>query len=221
MVRTPWAPATCPATSGARPRSYAVTPWRVADVIGRLGIGRTRRVDLHQLPARRRTTFPRPVARSDGQELLVSVPALTHPGDLAGGDLQRGEQRGGAVPTQSWVRCSAWAGWIGGVFEVLFNAWIWDFSSTHNTIAFSGGARYSPKMSMTLATSSGSVENLKVSAFRCVHRAFGSGRSFAGLRCCPVASGRVRLRAPCDPRPRDDLGTERASAAEEACAGSL
>ena len=34
---------------------------------------------------------------------------------------------------------------------------------TH-TIAFSGGARYKPMMSVTLATSSGSVENLNVSA---------------------------------------------------------
>ena len=36
-------------------------------------------------------------------------------------------------------------------------------SSTHSTIAFSGGARYNPTMSVTLATSSGSVENLNVS----------------------------------------------------------
>ncbi len=43
------------------------------------------------------------------------------------------------------------------------SAWIWDFSSTHNTIAFSGGFRYRPTTSRTLASSSGSVENLKVS----------------------------------------------------------
>src|SRR5660397_45839 len=36
-------------------------------------------------------------------------------------------------------------------------------SSTHNTIAFSGGAKYNPTTSVTLPTSSGSVENLKVS----------------------------------------------------------
>jgi hypothetical protein len=47
---------------------------------------------------------------------------------------------------------------------VRSNAWIWDFSSTHSTIAFSGGCRYSPTMSVTLATSCGSVENLNVSA---------------------------------------------------------
>ena len=33
-----------------------------------------------------------------------------------------------------------------------------------NTIAFCGGARYNPMMSVSLATSSGSVENLNVSA---------------------------------------------------------
>ena len=33
----------------------------------------------------------------------------------------------------------------------------------HNTIAFCGGARYKPTMSVTFATSSGSVENLNVS----------------------------------------------------------
>jgi hypothetical protein len=33
-----------------------------------------------------------------------------------------------------------------------------------STIAFSGGARYSPTASVTLAISSGSVENLNVSA---------------------------------------------------------
>jgi hypothetical protein len=32
-----------------------------------------------------------------------------------------------------------------------------------STIAFSGGARYRPTTSVTLATSSGSVENLNVS----------------------------------------------------------
>ena len=32
------------------------------------------------------------------QKLLMAVPVLAQPGDLAGGDLQRGEQGGGAVP---------------------------------------------------------------------------------------------------------------------------
>jgi hypothetical protein len=61
------------------------------------------------------------------------------------------------------VRLSACPGCIGSVFWVRFNAWIWDFSSMLSTIAFSGGFRYSPTTSVTLATSSGSVENLNVS----------------------------------------------------------
>ena len=52
---------------------------------------------------------------------------------------------------------------MGRIGAVQSRAWIWDFSSTQSTIALSGGARYSPMMSVTLATSSGSVENLKVS----------------------------------------------------------
>jgi hypothetical protein len=75
------------------------------------------------------------------------------------------QARAAVLPTQSWVRCSTWPGCIGKVFWVRFNAWIWDISSTHNTIAFARGLRYRPTMSLTLASSSGSVENLNVSAF--------------------------------------------------------
>lgn len=53
-------------------------------------------------------------------------------------------------------------GCIGSITAVRSRAWIWDFSSTHSTTAFSGGARYNPTMSVTFATSSGSVLNLKV-----------------------------------------------------------
>jgi hypothetical protein len=49
-------------------------------------------------------------------------------------------------------------GCIGSIGAVRSNAWIWLFSSMHSTIAFSGGARYNPTMSVTFATSSGSVE---------------------------------------------------------------
>ena len=52
----------------------------------------------------------------------------------------------------------------GRIGAVRSSAWIWDFSSTHSTTAFSGGSRYSPTTSRTLASSSGSVENLNVSA---------------------------------------------------------
>ncbi len=44
------------------------------------------------------------------------------------------------------------------------SAWAWGFSSTHSTTALSGGLRYRPTTSRTLASSCGSVENLKLSA---------------------------------------------------------
>jgi hypothetical protein len=51
------------------------------------------------------------------------------------------------------------------VFWLRFNAWILDFSSSHNMMAFSVGLRYRPIISVPLASSSGSVENLNVAAF--------------------------------------------------------
>ena len=104
------------------------------------------------------------VAEED-QELLVPVPWFAHAGDLAGGDLERGEQGGGAVPD---VVVGALLGMAGlhrqhllGAVQRLNLGLLIDTS----TIAFSGGARYKPITSVTFATSSGSVENLKVSAF--------------------------------------------------------
>jgi hypothetical protein len=38
------------------------------------------------------------------------------------------------------VRRSGRPGCIGSIGAVRSNAWIWDFSSTHSTIAFYGGA---------------------------------------------------------------------------------
>ena len=52
---------------------------------------------------------------------------------------------------------------IGSIGAVRSNAWIRLFSSTHKTIACSGGAQYSPTTSVTLPMSSGSVENVNVS----------------------------------------------------------
>src|SRR5580704_17252559 len=43
------------------------------------------------------------------------------------------------------------------------SAWIWLFSSTHSTTAFSGGLWYSPTTSTTFSTNSGSDDSLKVS----------------------------------------------------------
>jgi hypothetical protein len=89
----------------------------------------------------------------------------TEPGDLPGRDLQGGEQSGGAVPDIVVGALLGMTGLHRQVSWVRFNAWIWDFSSIHSTIAFFGGLRYRPITSLTLASSSGSVENLNVSAF--------------------------------------------------------
>src|SRR5665647_2745856 len=60
------------------------------------------------------------------------------------------------------VREAGRPGRKGRIGAVRSRAWIWDFSSTHSTTAASGGCRYNPTMSRTLASSSGSVENLNV-----------------------------------------------------------
>ena len=51
----------------------------------------------------------------------------------------------------------------GTIGAVRSSARTWLFSSRHRTTAFSGGSRYSPTTSRTLASNSGSVENLNVS----------------------------------------------------------
>ena len=66
------------------------------------------------------------------------------------GDLRR--WRSPARRTGSWCRggrsrgCAARScpGCIGSVFWVRSSAWIWDFSSTHSTTAFSGGCQVQP-----------------------------------------------------------------------------
>src|SRR5262245_50084207 len=55
---------------------------------------------------------------------------------------------------------------IGSTGADRSNAWIRDFSSTHSTSAFSGGSRYNPTTSRTVATNCGSLDSLKVST-RC------------------------------------------------------
>ncbi len=49
---------------------------------------------------------------------------------------------------------------------VRSNAGTCDFSSTHSTMAFSGGFRYTPTMSGALSTGHGSANNLNVSPGR-------------------------------------------------------
>jgi hypothetical protein len=98
----------------------------------------------------------------EGQELGVSMPVKAAAGDLAGGDLQGGEQAGDAVPDiivgapLGQPRAQRQGG------AVRSSAWIWDFSSTQSMTAPAGGSRYRAHRSVTLASSSGSVENLNV-----------------------------------------------------------
>src|SRR5215217_1705558 len=92
-----------------------------------------------------------------------------------GGDLavQRGQkllELGGAMAavdrSVDQVRRSGSPGIIGSTGAERSSAWIWDFSSTHNTSAFSGGSRYNPTTSRTLSMKWGSVLILNVST-RC------------------------------------------------------
>jgi hypothetical protein len=75
------------------------------------------------------------------QELGFAVAVITAVGDLPGRDLQSGEQRGGPVALVVVGGLSGSPGRTGRIGWVRFSAWIWDFSSTHNTIAFWGGLR--------------------------------------------------------------------------------
>ena len=65
------------------------------------------------------------------QELGVAVPVVAGVGDLAGGDFQGGEQRGGAVAHVVVGGLSGSPGRIGRIGAVRFRAWIWVFSPTH------------------------------------------------------------------------------------------
>ena len=75
------------------------------------------------------------------QEFLVPVPGVAGVGDLAGRYLQGGEQRGGAVPDVVMGLLLRIPGRTGSTGAVRSRAWTWDFSSTHNTTALSGGLR--------------------------------------------------------------------------------
>lgn len=76
------------------------------------------------------------------QELLMAVPWLERPDDLTGGDVGGGAQGGRAVVVvvvKSGARSRPSC--MGRIGTVRSRAWVWDFSSTHSTIAFYGGAR--------------------------------------------------------------------------------
>ena len=96
----------------------------------------------------------------EADELLMAMMLHTLANDLALKHIERGEQSGdavtlvvvghGASPTlfhrPGWVRSSAW---------------IWLFSSTESTMAWSGGLTYKPTISLSLAANCGSLDSLK------------------------------------------------------------
>ena len=75
------------------------------------------------------------------QELLVAVARQALADDAAVERVQRGEQRGGAVALVVVGHRAGAAPFIGRLGWVRSSAWIWLFSSTHSTSAFSGGLR--------------------------------------------------------------------------------
>ena len=88
----------------------------------------------------------------EGTELARPMPGKASPDDLAGGRVER---------RQTATACRGGCNRRCGVRPVRG-----DFSSTHNTIARSGGAISSPTMSRPFSTKSGSADSLKVSV-RC------------------------------------------------------
>src|SRR5208283_2005521 len=88
----------------------------------------------------------------------------------AGLGVERGEQIDGAVTHVISAAALGLAGTHRQQQWLRSSAWIWVFSSTHNTNARSGGLRYKPAMSRTFSKNSGSLESLKLST-RCGCRA--------------------------------------------------
>ena len=100
------------------------------------------------------------------EEFTAAMTSMQFANDFARGNVQRREQCGRAVAhivVRASLRDARGRGSMGCVRS---SAWIWLFSSTHKTMAFSGGSRYSPTISRTLSTKNGSVESLKVSCRR-------------------------------------------------------
>lgn len=92
------------------------------------------------------------------QEFPGTMPAMQLADDAAGGDVQRRKQGRGAMSLVVVRAPLGMPGASGRMGCVRSSAWIWLFSSTHNTMAFTGGARYRPTMSRALSTNIGSVE---------------------------------------------------------------
>jgi len=107
------------------------------------------------------------IATRELLELDGAMPAMDLTDHGAVGDVERREQAGDAVPGVV-CGCAAQAcpASIGSTGWERSSACICDFSSTHNTTAFSGGLWYKPTTSTTLSTNIGSLESLNPSS-RC------------------------------------------------------
>src|SRR2546421_288258 len=93
------------------------------------------------------------------------------------------------------------------------SAWIWLFSSTHSTTAFSGGLWYSPTTSTTFSAKNGSVDSLKESCRRGLRSNLRQippmGDLLSPLRpaiegpdqCVSLPRGSSRAATPTSPRP--------------------
>src|SRR5487761_242210 len=87
------------------------------------------------------------------------------------------------VPHRPFFRGSP--GWVRS------NAWIWLFSSTHNTIAFCGGFKYRPTTSVNFSINLGSRDSLKV-RLRCGLRLCNCQSRFTVLLLTPWALAILR-----------------------------
>ena len=107
------------------------------------------------------------MVRRNFRNSVMAVPGQALPDDLAGQHVQRGEQGGGAVAlVVVGHRLRRGPGFIGSDGWVRSSACTEDFSSTHSTIAFSGGFRYRPTTSISFSSNFGSLDSLNVST-RC------------------------------------------------------
>jgi hypothetical protein len=77
----------------------------------------------------------------EADELLVPVLLHVAADDRANQDVQRGEQRGGAVPLVVMGIVPARPFFIGNPGCVRSRAWIWLFLSIESTTAWAGGSR--------------------------------------------------------------------------------
>ena len=93
------------------------------------------------------------------QELGGAVAGVQRSDDLSAGQVQGGVEAGGAVADVVVAGARRGAGQHRETGAVRLRAWIWVFSSTHSTNARSGGSRYSPTTSRTLATNNGSLDS--------------------------------------------------------------